>query len=107
MKLLRNYAVAAVLCLAVTLSAACACIADENSQKVILDRDRAVLVLGSTDAALTQPATDISPAAARIVQAAKTAAGFAPPPINNIYWLSVNLRSLWSQTDTQSSRQAG
>ena len=45
MKLLRNYAIVAVLCLAVTLSAVFALIADENSQKVILDRDRAVLVL--------------------------------------------------------------
>lgn len=49
MKLLRNYAIVAVLSLAVTLSAVFALIADENSQKVILDRDRAVLVLGSSD----------------------------------------------------------
>ena len=95
MKLLRNYAIVAVLCLAVTLSAVFALIADENSQKVILDRDRAVLVLGSSDPTVTQPATDIS----GFVDKFTPAAGFAPPPINNVYWLCVNLKKLLSQTD--------
>ena len=99
MKLLRNYAIVAVLCLAVTLSAVFALIADENSQKVILDRDRAVLVLGSSDPTVTQPATDISGFVDKFTRAAETAAGFAPPPINNVYWLCVTLKKLLSQTD--------
>ena len=98
MKLLRNYAIVAVLSLAVTLSAVFALIADENSQKVILDRDRAVLVLGSSDPTVTQPATDISGFVDKFTRAAETAAGFAPP-INNVYWLCVNLKKLLSQTD--------
>ena len=77
MKLLRNYAIVAVLSLAVTLSAVFALIADENSQKVILDRDRAVLVLGSSDPTVTQPATDISGFVDKFTRAAETAAGFA------------------------------
>ena len=94
MKLLRNYAIVAVLCLAVTLSAVFALIADENSQKVILDRDRAVLVLGSSDPTVTQPATNISGFVDKFTRAAET-----PPPINNVYWLCVNLKKLLSQTD--------
>lgn len=91
MKIWKNYAVTAVLCLAVTLCAVFTCIADENSQKIIYDRDAAVLVLGSGDNAVTQGATDISGTVEKCLSAIKTAAGFAPPPISCVYWLIANL----------------
>lgn len=92
MKLLKNYIIAVVLCLAVIIGGTFICVADENSQKLIYNRDSAVLVLGSTDKAVTAGATDISEALEKIIRIIKTAAGFAPPPINNVYWISTALR---------------
>ncbi len=91
MKIWKIYAVTAILCLAVTFCAVFTCIADENSQKIIYDRDAAVLVLGSSDSPVTQGATDISDTVEKCVSIIKTAAGFAPPPISCVYWLIVRL----------------
>lgn len=87
MKLLKNYAIVAVLCLAVTLCGTFISVADENSQKLIYNRDSAVLVFGSGDKAVSEKATDISPVVSNAVRIIKTAAGFAPPPISSIYWI--------------------
>ena len=87
MKILRAYAVTAIICLSLTSIISGIFIADENARKIRLGSESAVVVISSNDEKLNENAINISPALEKLKEAAKKAASIAPPPINNIYWL--------------------
>lgn len=89
MKIIRAYIITALICMCITASAAFVFIADENAKKISLGQESAVLVIGSADKRLSPQETDISLAAKKAVEILKKAAGIAPPPVSNIYWLVV------------------
>ena len=86
MKILRAYAVTAIICLSLTSIISCIFIADENAKKISLDDKSAVVVMNSTDKALFENAVDFSEYINKIRMITEKAAGIAPPPVNNIYW---------------------
>lgn len=96
MKILRAYAVTAIICLSVTAIAACIFIADENAKKISLGNESAVVVMTASDERIYENAVNYSAFFEKIRNAAKKAAGFAPPPVSNIYWFSVNSKTLLS-----------
>ncbi len=87
MKILRAYAVTAIICLSLTSIISGIFVADENARKISLGSESAVVVISSNDEKLNENAINISPALEKLKEAAKKAASIAPPPINNIYWL--------------------
>ena len=96
MKIIRAYAVAVIICLSLTSIISGIFIADENARKITLGDETAVVVINSGDKKLGEGDVDISPALEKLKNAAKKAAGFAPPPVSNIYWFAVNTGNLWS-----------
>ncbi len=93
LKILRAYAVTAIICLSLTSIISGIFIADENARKISLGSENAVVVISSGDEKLSNGEIDISPALEKIKNAAKKAAGIAPPPISNIYWFVVNTKT--------------
>ena len=87
MKILRAYAVIAIICLSLTSIISGIFITDENARKISLGNKAAVVVINSGDEKLNEGEIDISPALEKLEEAAKKAASIAPPPISNIYWL--------------------
>lgn len=87
MKIFRKYIIAVILCASLTFSAVCIFTADEAAKKVCIGDSEAVFVLGSTSEKLDGKVTDLSPYFSKAKEILKTAAGIAPPPINNIYYL--------------------
>lgn len=79
--------------MSITASAAFIFIADENAKKISLGTENAVLVMGSSDKRLSARETDISSAAEKAAEILKKAAGIAPPPVSNIYWLIVTAKN--------------
>lgn len=94
MKILRAYAVTAIICLSITSIAACIFIADENAKKISLGSESAVVVMNTSDEKLYENAVNYSALFEKIKTVAEKAAGFAPPPLNNIYWFAVNSENL-------------
>lgn len=94
MKILRAYAVTAIICLSLTSIAACIFVADENAKKISLGNESAVVVMNSSDEKLYENAVNPSPLFEKIKNAAEKAAGIAPPPFSNIYWFAVNSKTL-------------
>ncbi len=94
MKILRAYAVTAIICISITAITACIFVADENAKKISLGSESAVVVLNSSDRKLCNNAVDYYTAFEKIKNATKKAAGFAPPPFSNIYWFAVNSKNL-------------
>ncbi len=90
MKILRAYAVTAIICLSITSVIACIFIADENAKRITLGNESAVAVISSSAEKLGENMVDFSGVFEKIINGAKKAAGYAPPPINNIYWFAVN-----------------
>lgn len=90
MKIIRAYAVTVIICLSITSIISGIFVADENARKITLGSDTAVVVISSDDKKIGDGETNISPALEKLKNAAKKAAGFAPPPISNIYWFFVN-----------------
>jgi len=86
MKLLRAYAITAIICLSLTSIISCIFIADENARKISLDDKSAVVVMSSTDEKLFENAVNFSEYFNKIKSVTEKAAGIAPPPVNNIYW---------------------
>ena len=86
MKILRAYAVTAIICLSLTSITACIFVADENARKISLDDKSAVVVISSADEKLFENAVNFSKYFEKIKTATEKAASIAPPPINNIYW---------------------
>ena len=87
MKILRAYAVTAIICLSLTSIISGIFIADENTKRVSLGTKSTVVVMGSGDEKVNNGEIDLYPALEKLKKAAKKAAGIAPPPISNIYWL--------------------
>ena len=87
MKILRAYAVTAIICLSLTSIISGIFVADENARKISLGTESAVVVISSGDKKLNEGDVNISPALEKLKEAAKRAASIAPPPVNNIYWL--------------------
>lgn len=87
MKILRAYAVTAIICLSLTSIISGIFVADENARKISLGTESAVVVISSGDERLNEGDVNISPALEKLKEAAKKAASIAPPPVNNIYWL--------------------
>lgn len=87
MKILRAYAVTAIICLSLTSIISGIFVADENARKISLGTKSAVVVISSGDKKLNEGDVNISPALEKLKEAAKKAASIAPPPVNNIYWL--------------------
>ena len=87
MKILRAYAVTAIICLSLTSIISGIFVADENARKISLGTESAVVVISSGDKKLNEGDVNISPALEKLKEAAKKAASIAPPPVNNIYWL--------------------
>ena len=87
---------AVIICLSLTSIISGIFIADENARKITLGDETAIVVINSEDRKLSEGDIDISPALEMLKNAAKKAAGFAPPPISNIYWFAVNTKNLWS-----------
>lgn len=96
MKILRAYAVTAIICLSLTSIAACIFIADENTKKISVGSESAVVVMSTSDEKLYENAVNPSAVIGKIMNAAEKAAGFAPPPFNNLYWFAVNAEKLLS-----------
>ena len=92
MKIIRAYAVAVIICLSITSIISGIFIADENARKITLGDDTAVVVISSDDERVNEGDMNISPALEMLKEGAKKAAGFAPPPISNIYWLIEKIR---------------
>lgn len=90
LKILRAYAVTAIICLSLTSIIFCIFTADENAKKISLGSETAVVVISSGDDKLNEGDINISPALEKLKEAAEKAASLAPPPINNIYWFAVN-----------------
>ncbi len=88
MKILRAYAVTAIICLSLTSIISGIFVADENAKKISLGSESAVVVISSGDEKLNDGEINISPALEKLKEAAKKAASIAPPPISNIYWLA-------------------
>ena len=96
MKILRAYAVAVIICLSITSIISGIFIADENARKITLGDETAVVVISSDDEKVNEGDMNISPALEMLKKGIKKAAGFAPPPISNIYWFAVNTGNLWN-----------
>lgn len=96
MNIIRAYAVAVIICLSITSIISGIFIADENARKITLGDETAVVVISSSDEKINEGDMNISPALEMLKKAAKKAAGFAPPPISNIYWFAVNTEIPWS-----------
>ena len=94
MKVLRAYAVTVIMCLSVTAVIACIFVADENAKKISLGHESAVAVMNFSGEKLSENAVDYSEYLEKVISAAKKAAGFTPPPFNNIYWFAVNTEKL-------------
>lgn len=94
MKILRAYAVTAIICISITSIIACIFIADESAKKISLGDESAVVVFSSTDENLYEQAINPMPIIEKIKKAAEKAASIAPPPVSNIYWFAVNTESL-------------
>ncbi len=92
MKILRAYIITVTVCLSIITTATAILVADENAKKITVNEDSAVLVLSSSDEKLYPEAVNPMPIIEKIMSGAKKAAGFAPPPINNLYWFFSNLR---------------
>ena len=87
MKILRAYAVIAIICLSLTSIISGIFITDENAKKISLGNEAAVVVISSGDEKLNEGEINISPTLEKLKKSAKKAASIAPPPISNIYWL--------------------
>lgn len=96
MRIFRAYIIAAIVCISITTTTACIFIADENAKKISLGEESAVVVLNSSDEKLYDDTVNPLPALRKIEEAAKKAAGFAPPPISNIHWFLVNSEKIMS-----------
>lgn len=94
MKILRAYAVAAMICLSITSVTACIFIADENAKKISLGSESAVAVINSSDEELYANAVNLSHILIKIKNTAEKAASIAPPPLSNIYWFVINTENL-------------
>lgn len=94
MRILRLYIIAAMICLSITSVTACVFIADENARKISLGSESAVAVINSSDEELYENAVNLSPALTKIKIATEKAASIAPPPLSNIYWFVINIKSL-------------
>lgn len=94
MKILRAYAVTAIICISLTSIIACVFIADESAKKISLGDESAVVVFSSTDENLYEKAVNPMPIFEKIKNAAEKAASIAPPPVSNIYWFAVNTQNL-------------
>lgn len=90
MKLIRAYAITVLTVLSITAVAASIFIADENARKISLGQEYAVFVLSSADEKRHEETVNPLPLLQKMKEGAKKAAGIAPPPISNIYWLIVN-----------------
>lgn len=86
MKILRAYAVTAIICLSLTSVTACIFTADENARKITLGNESTVVVMNTSDEMLYENAINYSSVFDKIIKAAEKAAGIAPPPVSNIYW---------------------
>ena len=87
MKILRAYAVTAIICLSLTSIISGIFVADENARKISLGTESAVVVISSGDERLNEGDINIFPFLEKLKEAAKKAASIAPPPVSNIYWL--------------------
>lgn len=87
MNIFKKYIVAVFICLCLTFSAVCITAADEAARSVYLGDKDAVFALGSTSERLEKNVTDLTPLYEQIKKIIKQASGFAPTPVNNIYWL--------------------
>lgn len=87
MKILRAYAVTAIICLSLTSIISGIFVADENAKKISFGTESAVVVINSGDKRLNEGEINISPALEKLKEAAKKAASIAPPPISNLYWI--------------------
>ncbi len=94
MKILRAYAVTAIICISLTSIIACVFIADESAKKISLGDESAVVVFSSTDENLYEKAVNPMPIFEKIKNAAEKAASIAPPPVSNIYGFAVNTQNL-------------
>lgn len=86
MKILRAYAITAIICLSLTAIAACIFIADENAKKITLGNESAVVVMSTSEEKLYNNAVNYSSLFEKFISASEKAAGIAPPPLSNIYW---------------------
>ncbi len=94
MKILRAYAVTAVICLSLMSVASCIFLADESAKKITLDNESAVFVMNSTHEKLYEQAYNLTPITEKLADLAEKAASLAPAPISNIYWFVVNVSKI-------------
>lgn len=90
MKIIRAYIITAAVCLCVTSAISAFFVADETARKITLGEEYAVLVLSSADENFYSDPFNPLPLLKKLKEGAEKAAGFAPPPIGNIYWFVVN-----------------
>ena len=64
-------------------------VADESAKKITLGEKATVVVIGSREAPASENEIDVSPLLKKIKDEIKKAAGIAPPPISNFYWIAV------------------
>ncbi len=91
MRLLRAYAVTAIIILSLTSVISSIFIVDENAEKISLGNKSAVVVLSSADEKLYEDAVNPMPIIEKISEIAEKAVSISPPPLNNIYWFIRNL----------------
>lgn len=76
-----------LICVSLTFGAVCISSADETARSVYLGDKQAVFVIGGRKEKFGAEVTDLSPYIEKIKDKIKQASGFAPAPVNNIYWL--------------------
>lgn len=86
MKLLRAYVITVIITISIASTVACVFIADENAKKISLGEEYTVVVMKNPAQKVEENEINSFPVLNRIAESIEKAAGFAPPPINNIYW---------------------
>lgn len=104
MNIFRKYIIAVFICICLTFSAVCITAADEAARSVYLGDKDAVFALGSTSEKLEKNVTDLTPLYEEIKEIIKQASGFAPTPVNNIYWLFEHSQKNQFRTSVESNR---
>ena len=91
MKIFRAYIITAVVCISLTVTAACIFIADESAKRITFGNESTVIVYSSSEKTLAENEINAMPVIKKLKDGAKKAASLAPPPISNIYWFISNL----------------
>ena len=88
-KFFRIYLIAVMIFASITALTASIFLADESAKKITFGEKTAVVVISSREAPATENEIDVSHLLEKIKEEIKKAAGIAPPPISNLYWIAV------------------